>query len=81
MEHAEIEKIKADYLEAYRARWGEAAADKLSISYKRGRFFLTSSPLSLPYRAKEMRSLTKNLFKQAIRRSSWLTLSVKPIGL
>jgi len=67
MEHAEIEKIKADYLEAYRALWGEAAADKLSISYKRGWFFLTSSPLSLPYRAKEMRSLTKNLFKQAIK--------------
>jgi len=67
MEHAEIEKIKADYLEAYRALWGEAAADKLSISYKRGWFFLTSSPLSLPYRAKEMHSLTKNLFKQAIK--------------
>ena len=48
MEHAEIEKIKADYLEAYRALWGEAAADKLSISYKRGWFFLTSSPLSPP---------------------------------
>jgi len=63
MEHAEIEKIKADYLEAYRARWGKAAADKLSISYKRGWFFLTFSPLSPPYRAKEMRSLTKNLFK------------------
>ena len=67
MEHAEIEKIKADYLEAYRALWGEAAADKLSISYKRGWFFLTSSPLSPPYRAKEMRSLTKNLLKQAIK--------------
>ena len=30
MEHAEIEKIKADYLEAYRALWGEAAAADLS---------------------------------------------------
>ena len=65
--HTKIERIKNDYLAAYRERWGEAAADKLSISYKRGWFFLTSSPLSPPYRAKEMRSLTKNLLKQAIK--------------
>ena len=65
MEHAEIEKIKADYLEAYRALWGEAA--NRFIAYRKGWFFLTSSPLSPPYRAKEMRSLTKNLVKQAIK--------------
>ena len=69
MEHAEIEKIKADYLEAYRALWGEAA--NRFIAYRKGWFFLTSSPLSLPYRAKEMHSLTKNLFKQAIKRMLW----------
>ena len=46
--HEEINKIKAEYLAAYAARWGEAAANRLSISYRAGWFFLTSSPLKPP---------------------------------
>jgi len=62
--HAEIERIKSDYLQAYRARWGAAAANQLTLRYKSGWFYLTDSPLSTPYRAKEMRYFTENLWKQ-----------------
>jgi hypothetical protein len=65
--HEEIEKIKADYLEAYRARWGEAAANQLTIRYKSGWFYLTPSPLSTPYRAREMQAMTETLRRGVLR--------------
>lgn len=61
--HAYIEKIKADYLEAYRARWG-VSADRLTVSYRKGWFYLTASPLSTPYRAREIVAMTENLKKR-----------------
>lgn len=63
--HADIERIKSDYLDAYRARWGEIAANQLTIRYKSGWFYLTKSPLSTPYRAKEIQRLTETLWAQA----------------
>lgn len=63
--HAEIERIKSEYLDAYRARWGEAAASKLTIRYKSGWFYLTASPLSTPYRAREIVAMTERLRKRA----------------
>jgi hypothetical protein len=63
--HADIEKVKADYTEAYAARWGELVAKQLTIRYKSGWFYITDSPLSTPYRAKEMRYFTEKLWKQA----------------
>ena len=62
MEHAEIEKIKADYLEAYRALWGEAA--NRFIAYRKGWFYLTSNPLSTPYRTWEIVAITEGLRKK-----------------
>jgi hypothetical protein len=62
--HAEIERIKTEYKEAYRARWGEAAADLLSIRYKSGWWFLTASPLSTPYRTKEIVAMIERLRKR-----------------
>ena len=62
--HEIIEKIKSNYLEAYRARWGEAAANRLKISYRKGWFYLTASPLSTPYRAKEIVAMTEGLRKR-----------------
>ena len=59
--HAEIELIKAEYLTAYAARWGENAARQLKISYRKGWFYLTASPLSTPYRAREIIAMTENL--------------------
>lgn len=62
--HAEIERIKSDYLNAFRARWGEVAANRLKIRYHKGWFYLTNSPLSTPYRAKEIVTMTGNLRKK-----------------
>ena len=62
--HADIERIKADYLQAYRMVYGEAAAGRLTIRYKSGWFYLTSAPLSTPYRAKEIEAMTENLRKR-----------------
>ena len=59
--HEIIEKIKSDYIDAYRERYGEAAASLLKISYRKGWWYLNASPLSTPYRAKEMLAMTKNL--------------------
>lgn len=59
--HEEIEKIKADYLLAYRMRWGDVKANLLKITYRKGWFYLTSSLLSTPYRASEMRAMTEIL--------------------
>ena len=63
--HEEISRIKSDYLEAYAARWGQAAADRLSIRYKSGWWYLTASPLSTPYRAREIVAMTKMLRKKS----------------
>lgn len=63
--HAEIERIKSDYIDAYRARWGEAAAARLTVVYRKGWWFLTASPLSTPYRTKEIVAMTENLKKRA----------------
>jgi len=68
--HEIIEKIKADYKEAYGERWGQAAADLLSVRYKSGWFYITDSPLSTPYRAKEMRYFTEKLWKQVKKEAS-----------
>lgn len=62
--HAEIERIKSDYLDAYRTRWGESAAGLLKISYRRGWYYLTASPLSTPYRAREIQAMTAGLRKR-----------------
>lgn len=62
--HAEIEKIKSEYLDAYQGRWGEAAANLLKISYRRGWYYLTASPLSTPYRAREIVAMTESLRKR-----------------
>jgi hypothetical protein len=62
--HAEIERIKRDYLSAYSERWGSAAANKLAIRYKSGWFYLTASPLSTPYRAREIVAMTAGLRKR-----------------
>lgn len=59
--HAEIERIKSDYKKAYRARWGEPAANLLRISYHKGWWYLTASPLSTPYRAREILAMTEGL--------------------
>lgn len=63
--HAEIEKIKADYLEAYAVRWGWNAVGQLKISYRKGWWYLTASPLSTPYRAREIVAMTENLKRKA----------------
>ena len=62
--HAEIEKIKADYLLAYRMRWGDVKANLLKITYRKGWFYLTASPLSTPYRAREIVAMTESLRKK-----------------
>ncbi len=63
--HEQISRIKSDYLEAYAARWGQAAADHLTVSYRAGWWYLTASPLSTPYRAKEIIAMTANLRKRS----------------
>jgi hypothetical protein len=68
--HADIECIKSEYLEAYRERWGEVAANLLTIRYKSGWFYLTASPLSTPYRAREIIAMTETLRKQATNAGS-----------
>ena len=62
--HEEIGRIKSAYLAAYAERWGQTAADRLTISYRAGWFYLTNSPLSTPYRAKEIVTMTGNLRKK-----------------
>lgn len=62
--HAEIDRIKHDYLEAYAERWGTMAAMQLAISYRKGWWYLTPSPVSTPYREKEIVAMTESLRKR-----------------
>ena len=62
--HAEIEQIISEYRAAYSARWGDAAASRLTVAYRKGWFYLTASPLSTPYRAREIIAMTETLRKQ-----------------
>jgi hypothetical protein len=66
--HAEIEKIKAAYIQAYRMVHGMAAADRLTVRYKSGWFYFDNAPISTPYRAHEVVQMTMNLIKRIPQR-------------
>ena len=65
--HAEIERIKTAYIQAYRMVYGLAAADRLPIRYKSGWWYLTDNALSTPYRSREIVAMTETLRKQATK--------------
>lgn len=67
--HADIEKIKADYMEAYTGVHGIAKADNLLIVYRSGWFYFNQKDappgLSTPYRASQVKLMAASLLRMA----------------
>jgi hypothetical protein len=66
--HDERERIKADYMQAFRMVNGEAVAAHLVITYRKGWWYFNQKDyapgLSTPYRASQVEQMTLNLRKK-----------------
>lgn len=66
--HDERERIKAEYMAAYRAVHGDVIADLLAITYRKGWWYFNPKDfpggLSIPYRASQVEQMTIRLRKK-----------------
>lgn len=66
--HNEREQIKAEYMAAFRGFYGDTAAARLVITYRKGWWYFNqkdlSPGLSTPYRASQVEQMTHNLLKR-----------------
>ena len=60
LSHDEREKLKEDYLQAYRLALGREGY----IEYRRGWWYLSQNSVTAPYSAKEIVALTQGLRKR-----------------
>jgi hypothetical protein len=58
--HQEIQKIIDEYMQAYRMVYGEVMAEKRTLIYRKGWFWIQA----VPYRAKGIQQKTADLCKK-----------------